>query len=256
MFSRHIRKSFSAFHAPCARLDCRFVKVENLHPWDVSFAEAIKLQRELAKMVIERSDVRIDSVRKVAGTDVSYSKATNRCYCAVVVLSFPGLEPICQETAVIDAFFPYIPGLLSFREIPGLARAFEALEMVPDVVIVDGQGRAHPRRLGLGCHLGLMLDLPTIGCAKSRLAGECEMPGTERGASEDLVHNDELVGTVLRTRANVSPVFVSIGHKIDLPTAVEIVLSCSPKFRLPETTRAAHRLVNQMMRDDREYRAR
>ncbi len=226
------------------------MKVESLHPWHVSYAEAIRLQRDLAKMVIRRSTFRIDDLRHVAGCDVSYSSGTNRCYCAVVVLSFPGLRPVRQETAIIDAGFPYIPGLLSFREIPGLVRAFEALDMVPDVVIVDGQGLAHPRRLGLGCHLGLILDVPTIGCAKSRLVGEYDTPGTERGATTDLVSRDELVGAVLRTRANVSPVFVSIGHKTDLKTAVELVLSCSPKFRLPETTRAAHRLVNQMMREN------
>jgi len=228
------------------------MNVKKLHPWNVSYAEAIELQRELAGKVIRRSSFSIDGLRRVAGCDVSYSRATNQCYCAVVVLSFPELKPVCQETATIDAAFPYIPGLLSFREIPGLVQALESLEVVPDVVIVDGQGLAHPRRLGLGCHLGLILDIPTIGCAKSRLIGEYEMPGTERGATTDLVHRDELVGAVLRTRANVSPVFVSIGHRIDLETAVELVLSCSPKFRLPETTRAAHRLVNQMMRNDQK----
>ena len=224
------------------------MRVKNLHPWSVSYAEAVELQRELAKRVIQSSHVRIDSVRYVAGTDVSYSRATNRCYCAVVVLSYPNLKPVCQETTIIDSGFPYIPGLLSFREIPGLARAFEALDMVPDVVIVDGQGLAHPRRLGLGCHLGLMLGIPTIGCAKSRLVGQYEQPDTRKGARSDLTHRDETIGSVLRTRANVAPVFVSIGHKIDLKTAVELVLSCCPKFRLPETTRVAHRLVNQMMR--------
>ncbi len=224
------------------------MKVKNLHPWNVSYTEAIRLQRELAQRVVRHSAIRTDALRYVAGTDVSYSRATNRCYCAVVVLSYPDLKPLCQETAVIDSGFPYIPGLLSFREIPGLVQAFEALDIVPDFVIVDGQGLAHPRRLGLGCHLGLMLDIPTIGCAKSRLVGQYEPPGAQKGASADLTHRDGTVGSVLRTRANVAPVFVSIGHKIDLKTAVELVLSCCPKFRLPETTRVAHRLVNQMMR--------
>jgi len=226
------------------------MKVRNLHPWNVSYAEAIELQRKLSSNVIRRSSFRIDRLRLVAGCDISYSKATNRCYCAVVVLSFPELKLVHQETATIDATFPYIPGLLSFREIPGLVQAFESLDVVPDAVIVDGQGLAHPRRMGLGCHLGLMLDIPTIGCAKSRLVGEYEMPGLKRGASADLVHRGELVGAVIRTRANVSPVFVSIGHKTDLKTAVELVLACSPKFRLPETTRAAHQLVYQMMREN------
>jgi len=131
---------------------------------------------------------------------------------------------------------------------PGLVRAFEQLSVVPDVVLVDGQGLAHPRGMGLACHLGLLLDIPTIGCAKSRLVGEFEMPGAQRGQMSDLTLNGKRVGVVLRTRTNVAPVFVSVGHKIDLPSAARTVLACSPKFRLPETTRLAHRVVNEMRR--------
>ncbi|HUT04061.1 MAG TPA: deoxyribonuclease V [bacterium] len=226
------------------------MNVKSLHPWNVSYADAVKLQRELAERVIQQSSLTLDSIRLVAGADVSYSRATNRCYCAVVVLSFPRLELVCQKSAITDAAFPYIPGLLSFREIPGLVRAFERLDTIPDVVIADGQGLAHPRRLGLACHLGLVLDMPTVGCAKSRLVGEFEQPGQKKGSSTDLMHRKELVGAVLRTRTNISPVFVSIGHKIGLQTAIKLVLACSPKFRLPETTRAAHNTVINMMRDN------
>ena len=226
------------------------MNVKSVHPWNVSYADAIKLQRELAERVIRQSGLTLDSIRLVAGADVSYSRATNRCYSAVVVLSFPKLEPVCQESAIADATFPYIPGLLSFREIPSLVLAFERLETTPDVVIADGQGIAHPRRLGLASHLGLLLDMPTVGCAKSRLVGKFEQPGQKKGASTDLMHREELIGAVLRTRTGISPVFVSIGHKIDLPTAVKLVLACSPKFRLPETTRTAHNVVINMMRNN------
>jgi len=224
------------------------VEVKSLHQWDLSYAEARALQTKLAELVIDSGHLDIDSLSLVAGADVSYSKRTNRCYCAAVVLSFPQLLPISVETATVQASFPYIPGLLSFREMPGLVRAFEQLSVVPDVVLVDGQGLAHPRGMGLACHLGLLLDIPTIGCAKSRLVGEFEMPGAQRGQMSDLTLNGKRVGVVLRTRTNVAPVFVSVGHKIDLQSAARTVLACSPKFRLPETTRLAHRVVNEMRR--------
>ncbi|MBN1593116.1 MAG: deoxyribonuclease V [Candidatus Coatesbacteria bacterium] len=225
------------------------MKVNILHSWELSYTRAADLQRELALRIIRENHVDRHSLRHVAGTDVSYSRATNRCYCGVSVLSYPDLNVVLEETAVVEATFPYIPGLLSFREIPGLIDVFEALRITPDLIIVDGQGLAHPRRLGLACHLGLILDIPTIGCAKSRLIGEHEMPAATKGAQSDLLDKGEKVGVVLRSRTGVSPVYVSIGHRIDLTTAAELVLNCCPKYRLPETTRAAHRLVYSLMRE-------
>lgn len=220
--------------------------VKRLHPWDVTYAEARRLQGQLSGQVVATGELPPDSLSLVAGADVSYSKATNRCYCGVVLLSFPELECVGAATAVVDATFPYIPGLLSFREIPGLVRVFEKLGEAPDLVLVDGQGLAHPRRMGLACHLGLILDVPTIGCAKSRLVGEYDPPASERGSRSALLLDGEIVGAVVRTRCKVSPVFVSVGHRIDLESAIQNVLACAPRFRLPETTRAAHSLVNEL----------
>ncbi|MCD6326919.1 endonuclease V, partial [bacterium] len=163
------------------------MRIKRHHPFDVSYHEARLLQQSLAKDVITDADFDIGSVGLVAGTDVSYSKATNRCYSAVVVLSFPDLDFVCSETSVVESTFPYIPGLLSFREIPGLMKAFENLARAPHLLIVDGQGVAHPRRMGLASHLGLLLDLPSIGCAKSRLVGEHGACGVERGSTTDLI---------------------------------------------------------------------
>jgi deoxyribonuclease V len=167
-----------------------------------------------------------------------------------VVLELPSLRVVESGSVVDRARFPYVPGLLSFRELPPLLGAFRKLRTTPDVVIVDGQGVAHPRRCGIASHLGLVLDLPTIGCAKSRLIGDHREPGRRRGSACDLLDDGEVIGRVVRTRDGVAPLYVSVGHKIPLDDAVALVLQCAPRYRLPETTRQAHQLVNQLRSKD------
>lgn len=212
------------------------------HPWDVSPAEARAIQDGLAPLV--ESVDRLGTVSLVAGVDVHVSgEGLGRA--AVVVLDAESLEPRHLAVAERATGFPYVPGLLSFRELPVALDCFERLGVMPDLVLCDGQGRAHPRRLGLACHLGLALDVPTIGVAKSRLVGSHEPVGEERGARAPLVDGHDVVGAVLRTRSGVRPLYVSVGHRVGLDTAVEWVLRCAPRFRLPETTRAAHRLASE-----------
>ena len=214
------------------------MKLRDLHPWDVSPKEAIAIQKRLAAQVV-REDEPID-VRRVAGVDISVDRARGVGTGAVVVLSYPGLE--IAEVAVAQAplTFPYVPGLLSFREVPVLRAAFERISGAIDLLLVDGQGLAHPRRFGLACHLGLLLDMPTIGCAKSRLLGEHDAPDEAAGSRADLLDRGELIGGVLRTRTGVKPLFVSLGHRIGLAAAEEWVLRCCSGYRLPEPTRLAH----------------
>ncbi len=206
--------------------------------------EAVALQRELAQRV-ERAwrprGAPAAAPRRIAGADVSVKDGRARA--AVVVLELPGLG-VCEEVVVERALaFPYVPGLLSFREVPALLDAFDRLARAPDVAIVDGHGLAHPRRLGIASHLGLELDLPTIGCAKSLLVGAHRAPGARRGARTALVHQEERVGTCLRTRAGVRPVYVSIGHRVDLARAERLVLALATRFRLPWPTHLADRLA-------------
>jgi deoxyribonuclease V len=216
-----------------------------LHGWTMNYQEAIALQRELAGQV--RLENRLpQTVVTVAGTDVSYEKHGNRFYAAVVVLELPSLELVDEAHAVARVDFPYIPGLLSFRELPVILEAFRSLNRVPDAVLVDGQGIAHPRRLGLASHLGLWLGLPTIGCAKSRLCGEHAEPGLRRGESVPLWIGDEEVGAVLTTRDRVGPMYISPGHLVDVAGAVDLVLSCGRRYRMPEPTRLAHHLTNRL----------
>ena len=176
----------------------------------------------------------------IAGVDVSVSRSRGAATGAVVVLEYPGLRLV--EASVIrgEVDFPYVPGLLSFREAPLVLRACQALETTPDLILVDGQGIAHPRRIGLASHLGLFLDMPTIGCAKSRLCGSHEVPGVEPGEYAELVDKREIIGVVLRTKIGTKPVYVSVGHMIDLPAAVHWVLECCKGYRLPEPLRLAH----------------
>ena len=176
----------------------------------------------------------------IAGADVSVSRSRGAATGAVVVLEYPGLRLV--EASVIrgEVDFPYVPGLLSFREAPLVLRACQALETMPDLILVDGQGIAHPRRIGLASHLGLFLNTPTIGCAKSRLCGSHDAPGVEPGEYAELVDKREIIGVVLRTKMGTKPVYVSVGHKIDLPAAVHWVLECCEGYRLPEPLRLAH----------------
>jgi deoxyribonuclease V len=183
----------------------------------------------------------LGQVKTVAGIDASYRDGLAQA--AVVVLSYPTLETIESATARLPVNFPYIPGLLSFREAPAVLEAIAKLAQLPDLLIFDSQGLAHPRRFGLACHVGLWLDLPAIGCAKTRLSGQYTEPDPSAGSFAWLIDQGETIGAVLRTRPNVKPVFVSIGHRVDLPASIHYVLTCCRSYRLPEPTRLAHRLA-------------
>jgi deoxyribonuclease V len=207
--------------------------------WDLSPQEASDVQSELAARV-ERQ-LRMGPVRHVAGIDVSFRDDVARA--AVVILDFGGLDPVDYAIATRPVTFPYVPGLLAFREGPVVLDALERVSTTPDLLIFDGQGLAHPRRLGIASHIGLLVDMPTIGCAKSRLCGQHDEPGEEPGEYASLVDKGETIGAVLRTRRRVKPVYVSIGHRVDLATGVEYVSACCRGYRLPETTRWAHRVA-------------
>jgi deoxyribonuclease V len=216
------------------------------HPWDVTPNKAIEIQDSLRHHVSEEDH--IGSIESIAGVDASYQRATKLMRSAVAVLAYPSLALVDQATHAQRSPFPYIPGLLSFREVPALLSALQLLERSPDLILCDAHGRAHPRRFGLACHLGVLMDIPAIGVAKTRLIGDHEPVPDRRGAWVPLFCEDEAVGAVLRTREGAKPVFVSIGHRISLESAIEIVLDCSPHYRLPETTRVAHRLASETWR--------
>ncbi len=200
------------------------------------------LQSRLAAKV-ERED-RLGEIRHVAGVDVGFEADGRIARAAVAVLAFPSLALADCAVARRPVSFPYVPGLLSFREIPVVLDALARLAVRPDVLLVDGQGVAHPRRCGLASHLGLVTGLPTVGVAKTRLIGEHREPASRRGAWTPLVDRGETIGACLRTRAGVKPLFVSAGHRVSLATAIRLVLACAPRYRLPETTRWAHRLAS------------
>ena len=214
------------------------MKIRQLHEWRISTTAAIKLQKQLALLVSLNETP--DNFKYIAGVDVSIDRLHKEGIAAVVVLSYPKLEllEVSRLRGMVD--FPYVPGLLSFREAPITLEAFSKLSITPDLVFVDGQGIAHPRRFGIAAHLGLVLDIPTIGCAKSRLCGLCEEPGIVVGDCTDLKDGDEIIGRVLRTKSGTKPVYVSVGHKISLKQATKWVLNCCQGFRLPEPTRLAH----------------
>jgi deoxyribonuclease V len=230
------------------------VQTKKLHNWDLSYQQAIALQKELCEKV---QLVGLKNPPKtVAGIDCAISKDGQRIIAAVVVLrglkterspsDTHGFEIVETTYAVQKVSFPYIPGLLSFREAPACIDAVERLEQEPDTFIIDGQGIAHPRRFGIAAHLGLFFDKPTIGCAKSRLTGTFEEPSLEKGSYSMLKDKNEIIGAVVRTRTNVRPVFVSVGNKCLLKDAIEITLACTAKYRIPEPTRLAHQLVSKL----------
>ena len=210
------------------------------HPWKVSTAEARDIQLNLRGRVSFEPD--FGEVRTVAGVDVGMAGDVAKS--AVVVLAYPSLVPVEQSMAEVVATMPYVPGLLSFREAPAILAACERLRIEPDLFIFDGQGVAHPRRFGIASHVGVILDKPSIGCAKSRLCGTHHEPASEAGSHIHLYDGEEIIGTVLRTRSNVSPVYVSVGHRMDLEAAIQYVLGCCKGYRLPETTRYAHRAAS------------
>jgi deoxyribonuclease V len=218
------------------------VKLTALHPWDLTPEEAIRLQQQLAQRI--RLEDPPANVRTVAGVDVSFPRGEDSARAAVVVLEYPGYRLLEQVVHQAPAHFPYIPGLLSFREAPAILGAFERLATEPDLVVVDGQGIAHPRRLGIASHLGLWLDRPTIGCAKSRLTGYHPPVPDEAGAAVELRAEDgTLLGAVLRTRRGARPLYISPGHRITIPAALAWIRQLCAGYRLPEPTRQAHNLA-------------
>jgi len=215
-----------------------------LHRWDLTPKEAVALQRELAARLDTFTP--LAQCELIAGADVSYSRFSNTLYAGLVVLHAPELTIVERQGVVFETRFPYVPGLLSFREIPALLQAYEKLKTKPDVVMLDGQGYAHPRRIGFASHFGLWIDRPTIGCAKSLLIGTHKKLGDAVADRAPLVDKDEVIGMAVRTRKRAKPVFVSVGHRIDLASAVRVVLQTGKGYRLPEPTRQAHILVNEL----------
>lgn len=210
--------------------------------WQLTPTEAVALQRHLASRVL--TDDRVGTIRRVAGIDAGFPSRGKLTRVAVVVMSFPELEVLEDVVVERPTRFPYIPGLLSFREVPVMLDALARLAVEPDIVLCDGHGLAHPRRIGSACHLGLAAGIPTVGVAKSCLVGRFDDPGERRGDWSPLEHRRECIGAVLRTRAKVRPVFVSSGHCVSLTSAVDLVLDCAPRFRLPEPIRAADKLAS------------
>lgn len=210
-------------------------------------AQAIAQQLALRDSV-RREPLAVSRVRLVAGADISYRRWDQDLQVAVTVVSLPDLVLVDRVALTTRSPFPYVPGLLSFRELPPLLEAWARLGVQPDALICDGHGLAHPRRFGLACHAGLTLDLPCVGCAKSVLVGQAAAPDNARGATSDLCVDGECVGVALRTRAGARPVYVSVGHRVTLPDAVALVLACAPRYRLPEPTRLAHAMANSLRR--------
>jgi deoxyribonuclease V len=220
------------------------MEVRNLHPWELTPAEARAVQRQLAAEVV--AEDRLGEIARVAGGDVGFPRRGDQemARAAAVLLNYPDLAPLGESLVEEPVRYPYIPGLLSFRETPAVVAALQRLPAAPDLLMVDGHGRAHPRRFGIACHLGLLLDLPTLGCAKSPLVGRYEAPADTVGAWTPLVDRGEVIGAAVRTRPGVKPVFVSVGHRISLETAIQLVLACGRGVRLPEPTRLADALAS------------
>jgi len=223
------------------------MKYQKLHAWNVGCKKAVEIQERLKKSIILRGSAK--DCRLIAGADASYIKGSEIFYASVIVFNLQTMERVEEVTASGKVDFPYIPGLLSFRESPILLKAFAKIKSGPDVIILDAQGIAHPRGIGLASHIGLLLDKSTIGCAKTRLIGEYNEVGGEAGCHSQLTVKNKIVGAVLRTRKNVKPVFVSPGHKIDLKTSIALILKSCRGYRLPEPVRQAHNLVKKTATD-------
>jgi deoxyribonuclease V len=215
--------------------------------WDLTVAEAREQQQAMRDRLVTAPPPGFDP-RFVAGADVSMERFKHYGFAAVVVLDLRTMETVDEASAEAELRFPYVPGYLSFRELPPLDLAWRQLRVRPDLVVFDGHGYAHPRRFGLACHGGVAWDVPSIGCAKNPFIGTHEPVGNERGDTSPIIHQDEIVGMVVRTRAGAKPLYVSAGHRMDLRTAVDFVLRLAPRFRQPETTRRAHQLVNEHRR--------
>ncbi|MEQ8970979.1 MAG: deoxyribonuclease V [Coleofasciculus sp. C1-SOL-03] len=218
------------------------MEIYQRHSWTLTVEEATAIQNQLSREIITSDQ--LGEVNYVAGVDVGFEDNYAISRAAVAVLSFPELQLIEQAIARRPTTFPYIPGFLSFREVPVVLDALSEIKITPDLILCDGQGIAHPRRFGLACHLGLLITVPTIGVAKSRLIGQHEELPPEKGNWQPLRHRGEVIGAVVRSRTGVKPLYVSPGHRISLPTAIDYVLRCTPKYRLPETTRWADKLAS------------
>ena len=221
------------------------MQISNAHSWDLSPKEAVQLQKKLLPLVTQ-SGTDPERVKTIAGCDVSYSKAEDKLYAAVAVFSYPALALLESASCVAPVRFPYVPGLLAFREAPAILPAMKRLGRRPDLLMVDGHGVAHPRGLGVASHIGVVLNVATIGVAKSLLCGEYSEPDKDKGSYSSLMWRDKIVGRVVRTRSGVKPVFVSVGTKIALEDATRIVLDCCKLYRLPEPLRQAHLLCNRL----------
>ena len=221
-----------------------------LHSWSVSPTEALSIQHDL------KSRVKIQAfeqpVRLIAGADISYNRGSDTFYAGIVLLDYQTLQVVMHSLVVTKAPFPYVPGLLSFREIPALLKAWQQLDVLPDITMLDGHGIAHPRRLGIASHFGLWVEKPTIGCAKKLLTGMHESPPSEAPAKALLYDKKDTVGYALRSRSKVKPIYVSPGHLTDMDSAVRIALHCVTRYRIPEPTRQAHHLVNRFRRGEEE----
>lgn len=218
------------------------MEIDQRHSWTLSVEEATAIQNQLSREIITSDQ--LSEVNYVAGVDVGFEENYAISRAAVAVLSFPELQLIEQAIARRPTTFPYIPGFLSFREVPVVLDALSQIKITPDLILCDGQGIAHPRRFGLASHLGLLITVPTIGVAKSRLIGQHEELPQQKGNWQPLRHRGEVIGAVVRSRTGVKPLYVSPGHRISLPTAIDYVLRCTPKYRLPETTRWADKLAS------------
>jgi deoxyribonuclease V len=219
-----------------------------LHSWNVSPSEAISIQQELSHKV--KLEPLTQPIKYVAGADISFNKFSEIVYAGIVVLDYKTLKEVDRATVTTESQFPYIPGLLSFREVPPLMLAWQELKIKPDLIILDGQGIAHPRRFGIACHFGLLVNKPAVGCAKSVLIGRHLEPEPKASSWTELTYKNRIIGAALRTKNNVSPIFVSAGHLIDLKSSLEVVLNCCRGYRLPETTRQAHNLVNAIRKSE------
>ncbi len=220
------------------------MELKTLHSWDVTPSEAVALQKSLAEQANFDQPLAIDSVRYVAGVDVSVKNNVSQA--AVVVLTFPALELVETVTASMPTPFPYVPGLLSFREGPVLVDAFAKLNHTPDAFIFDGMGRIHTRQMGIATQMGLWLQKPTLGCGKTHFIGDYADPGPEKGDHSELRYKGQQLGVVLRTRAKVKPVYISVGHLMDLPSAIALTMACTTKYRLPRPIRLAHSAAGEL----------
>jgi deoxyribonuclease V len=224
------------------------MKIHPLHSWDLTPTEAVALQRRFAEQIDTRTP--LSDCKLIAAADVSYGRFSNVFYAGVAVLRMDDLTVVERQGAVWESPFPYVPGLLSFREAPALLEAFAKVCSEPDVILIDGHGWAHPRRFGIACHIGLWLDRPTVGCAKTRLIGTYKEPQPRAGSVSPLMDKDEVIGQMVRTKTKVKPVFVSVGHRIDSASARRVVLASCRGHRLPEPARQAHLHVNALRRNE------